>query len=310
MRNFLLATMMVPFLFAPNTAMATKATETRLTRNRIEIAGEILFQSGSDQIAEKSHALLASVAKILKENPDMPVIRITGHTDDVGKAESNQRLSKRRADSVKAYLVSLGVPKDRLEAAGYGEARPRAFGKSPQARKRNRRVDFMLVRPLTVSSMAGFSKSIASGVKGFSGTSGIQAGATAHYAIMDGVTVDLGTHYSQRGAKSDDTTLKMSFIDLPVTGTYTPNIPPIAGIVPNVGGGMVFSLPMGASLDGETLSKGSMQMGAVFAIGGIYEIPLGSMWFQTRYSKALKDAHADVAGLKLGSLDMQAGITF
>jgi hypothetical protein len=309
MYRLLLALLILPLTLNPQAAFAKGDGETRLTRNRIEIAGEVLFESGSAQIQAQSHVLLAKVAKILKENPDLPVIRIAGHTDAVGEADANKKLSARRAKSVQAHLVSLGVPADRLETVGHGESKPRAFGKSPAALKKNRRVDFVLVRPLTVSTVVGLSKSIASGAEGFSGTVGIQVGATGHYAVMDALTVDLGAHYAQRGAKTDEATIKLSYIDIPLTTTYTPSLPALAGIVPNVGGGMLFSLPIGATVNGES-TKGAMQTGVVLALGGTYEIPLGSMWFQTRYTKALKDASADFKGLKVSSFDLQLGMTF
>ena len=89
MHRLLLALLLLALTLAPEAAFAKGDRETRLTRNRIEIAGEVLFESGSAQLQGQSHALLAKVAKILKENPDLPVIRIAGHTDSVGEADAN-----------------------------------------------------------------------------------------------------------------------------------------------------------------------------------------------------------------------------
>ena len=296
-------------LIAPQTATAANKDETRVTRNRIEISGKVLFETGSAQISSKSHALLNQVAKILKDNPDLPNIRIAGHTDDVGDAQQNKKLSSRRAKSVKQYLVSLGVPATRLEAVGYGESRPRSLGKSKKARATNRRVEFVLVRPLTVSANAGLALTMVSGAEGFSGTTGIMAGTTGHYAVMDILTADLGLQFAQRGAKSDEGTLNMSFIDIPITATYT-GLPPLGPVTPHVGAGLMFSLPLSASFNGDSASKGGLQTGVLMKVGGTYEVSIGSVWLNIRYANALSSASSDAEGVKLHSLTMETGVTF
>ena len=296
-------------LMAPHSATAAKKDQTRVTRNRIEISGKVLFETGSAQISSKSHGLLNQVAKVLKENPDLPNIRIAGHTDDVGDAKQNKKLSARRAKAVKKHLVGLGVPASRLEAVGYGESRPRALGKSKKARAKNRRVEFVLVRPITISADTGVVLTMVSGAKGFSGTTGIMAGATGHYAVMDILTADVGFQFAQRGAKSDAGTLKMSFIDVPITATYS-GLPPLGPVMPHVGAGLMLSLPLSASFEGESVSKGSMQTSMVMKVGGTYEVPIGSVWSNIRYANALSSASSDVDGVKLHSLTFEAGVTF
>lgn len=295
-------------LFIPNSANAAKDKETRVTRNRIEISGKVLFETGSAQIQSRSHALLKQVAQVLKENPDIPDILIAGHTDDVGDAQQNKKLSAQRADSVKKYLVSLGVPNTRLATAGYGESRPRALGKSKQARTTNRRVEFVLIRPFTVSADAGLIMTMASGADGVSGTTGIMVGATGHYAVMDILTADLGLQFAQRGASSDAGDLKMSFIDVPITATYS-GLPPLGPVMPHVGAGLMFSLPLSASFEGES-AESAMQTGLVMKVGGAYEVPIGSVWSNIRYVNALSSASPDVDGVKLHSLTIEAGLTF
>jgi len=295
-------------LFIPSVASADKDKQTRVTRNRIEISGKVLFETGSAQIQSRSHPLLNQVAQVLKENPDLPNILIAGHTDDVGDAKQNKRLSAQRADSVKNYLVRLGVTNTRLETAGYGESRPRALGKSKQARTTNRRVEFVLIRPLTVSADIGLIFTMASGPDGTSGTTGIMVGATGHYAVLDILTADLGLQFAQRGATNDLGSLKMSFIDIPVTATYS-GLPPLGPVKPHVGAGLMFSLPLSASLDGEDV-KSSMQTGLVMKVGGTYEVPIGSVWSNIRYVNALSSASPDAEGIKLHSLTFEAGVTF
>ena len=77
------------------------------------------------------------------ENPTISVA-IQGHTDDVGDDNQNLKLSEDRAQVVQAYLVSLGVKKDRLSAKGYGETMPKVENTSEMNRAKNRRTDFVI----------------------------------------------------------------------------------------------------------------------------------------------------------------------
>ena len=72
-------------------------------------------------------------------------ILATGHTDSTGKASYNQKLSLRRAQAVKDYLVSLGIPANSIFIEGKGEAQPVASNKTSQGRARNRRVDVEVI---------------------------------------------------------------------------------------------------------------------------------------------------------------------
>ncbi|MBL0184089.1 MAG: OmpA family protein [Chitinophagaceae bacterium] len=107
-------------------------------------AQNVFFATGSDKLLAKSFPKLNDVVSILKENPSYKV-NIDGHTDDVGKDESNQTLSEKRAASVKAYLVSKGIDESRLTSTGYGETKPVADNKTAAGRAKNRRVE-MTVR--------------------------------------------------------------------------------------------------------------------------------------------------------------------
>ena len=71
-------------------------------------------------------------------------LKLAGHTDNIGSDENNLRLSKDRAESVKAYLVSKGANPSRIEATGYGESQPIASNKTAEGRQKNRRVEFTL----------------------------------------------------------------------------------------------------------------------------------------------------------------------
>ena len=111
---------------------------------RINYASKnIFFITGSSKLSSKSYPALDEVAKILGENTAVK-LSIEGHTDNVGKAEYNQKLSEDRAASVKAYLVSKGVDEARLNAAGFGLTQPVADNKTAAGRAKNRRVELKL----------------------------------------------------------------------------------------------------------------------------------------------------------------------
>jgi outer membrane protein OmpA-like peptidoglycan-associated protein len=102
----------------------------------------ILFETGSANITPSSEDVLAKVIQTLKDNPDINV-EIQGHTDSKGKESSNQKLSERRANSVKTYLVTKGIAKPRLTSKGFGQSKPVASNDTPEGREKNRRIEFL-----------------------------------------------------------------------------------------------------------------------------------------------------------------------
>ncbi|ABG59692.1 OmpA family protein [Cytophaga hutchinsonii] len=105
----------------------------------------LLFETGSDVIVSSSFQSLDDLAKVLRNNP-LYNLYIEGHTDNVGDDEANLDLSKRRAISVKNYLVSKGVGAARLTTDGFGEARPVDTNDTPEGRKKNRRVEMHILQ--------------------------------------------------------------------------------------------------------------------------------------------------------------------
>lgn len=98
------------------------------------------FESGSAKLLPESMNVLDSIANDLLDNPDLN-IEIGGHTDNTGSAATNRRLSKERAETVRAYLVGKGIPAARLTSMGYGPDRPIASNKTEDGRAANRRVE-------------------------------------------------------------------------------------------------------------------------------------------------------------------------
>ena len=104
----------------------------------------IYFDFGKDSIRKQSTRTLSEAAKIFVEYPSLKV-EISGHTDDVGKIDYNKDLSRRRAESVKAYLVSKGVAAERITTRGAGPDEPIAENKTAKGRAKNRRIEFKIV---------------------------------------------------------------------------------------------------------------------------------------------------------------------
>ncbi|MCZ4225407.1 OmpA family protein [Pedobacter rhodius] len=100
------------------------------------------FDLNKATIRSKSFASLNRVAALLVQKNFS--LKLAGHTDNTGSDALNLRLSKARAESVKAYLVSQGANASRIEATGYGEAQPIATNKTAAGRQKNRRVEFTL----------------------------------------------------------------------------------------------------------------------------------------------------------------------
>ena len=113
---------------------------------RLEVGNDILFPSGTADLAAAGRSLLADVAEALHD--DQLEISVEGHTDDVPintvRFPSNWELSSIRATTVARELIALGIPQHRLRVTGYADTRPRAANDSPTHRALNRRVSLVL----------------------------------------------------------------------------------------------------------------------------------------------------------------------
>lgn len=112
----------------------------------IKLDDKVMFDFGkadtdSVKFGVKNRKLLDDVYQILKTNPDI-TIEIGGHTDSKGSDKSNQKLSQRRVESVREYLVGKGVDGSRITAKGYGEGVPVDTNQTADGRENNRRVEF------------------------------------------------------------------------------------------------------------------------------------------------------------------------
>jgi OOP family OmpA-OmpF porin len=101
----------------------------------------INFDFNKATLKPSSYPKLDQMVQILNEYPDYS-LSIAGHTDNVGNDDYNLRLSYERAAAARKYMVSKGVPADRIESRGYGETKPIADNKTKAGQALNRRVDF------------------------------------------------------------------------------------------------------------------------------------------------------------------------
>ena len=111
------------------------------TINTVVGTGEVLFTTGSSRIKAEAYPYLNQIAEALTAQSGATVT-VGGHTDNAGQETDNRRLSQKRADSVRAYLVARGVPALHLFARGYGSSQPVASNATEEGRYRNRRIGF------------------------------------------------------------------------------------------------------------------------------------------------------------------------
>jgi OOP family OmpA-OmpF porin len=111
---------------------------------KVTYAADAFFDFDKSVLKPEGRAALDELVNKI-QGINLEVIVATGHTDSVGSVAYNQRLSVRRAEAVKAYLVSKGIPKDRIYTEGKGKSQPIATNKTAAGRAKNRRVEIEVV---------------------------------------------------------------------------------------------------------------------------------------------------------------------
>jgi outer membrane protein OmpA-like peptidoglycan-associated protein len=106
----------------------------------VTFASGILFPFAQADVLPAGRENLRQLAQSLQRYPGTEVL-IVGHTDNVGTDAANMTLSQRRAESAKSYLMSMGVPGERIRTAGRGESEPVASNETDAGRQQNRRVE-------------------------------------------------------------------------------------------------------------------------------------------------------------------------
>jgi outer membrane protein OmpA-like peptidoglycan-associated protein len=121
-----------------------KYTLVEVKKEKIEIKQQVHFATAKFRVLPDSFPLLNQVAQVLQDFPKMRV-SIEGHTDNVGGEAMNMKLSQRRAEAVRDYLISRGISPQRLEAIGYGPTKPLASNKTAKGKGKNRRTEFRII---------------------------------------------------------------------------------------------------------------------------------------------------------------------
>ena len=135
-----------PAPVAPSTAAPTPAAPVApaATVQKVTYAADAFFDFDKSVLKPEGKAKLDDLAGKV-QGINLEVIIAVGHTDSVGTDAYNQKLSVRRAEAVKAYLVSKGIDKSRVYTEGKGEKQPVADNKTAAGRAKNRRVEIEVV---------------------------------------------------------------------------------------------------------------------------------------------------------------------
>lgn len=102
------------------------------------------FETGKDIIRSESYESLNELATLMKKKPSWK-LKISGHTDNVGKPAANMELSKKRAMAVKKYLAAQGISDDRFVVKWYGQTQPLVPNTTPENKQKNRRVEMLII---------------------------------------------------------------------------------------------------------------------------------------------------------------------
>jgi OOP family OmpA-OmpF porin len=110
----------------------------------VMLLNSLIFEVAKSKIEPTSYGELDMVVNMMKESPRM-VIQLEGHTDYLGDATKNLKLSQQRVDAVKAYLVAKKVNKNRVKTKAFGGANPLSRDDTPEAHRMNRRVELRIL---------------------------------------------------------------------------------------------------------------------------------------------------------------------
>jgi len=107
--------------------------------------GAIVFETGKAIIKPESEPVLQQLKSFLDLKKQITLVRIEGHTDNVGNAKDNLKLSGDRALAVRTWLTGHTIDSKRLIAVGFGDTKPVADNKTEEGRGQNRRTEFVVV---------------------------------------------------------------------------------------------------------------------------------------------------------------------
>ena len=129
---------------APAATPAPAPAPAPVAAQKVTYAADAFFDFDKSVLKPEGRAKLDDLVSKIK-GINLEVIIAVGHTDSVGAAAYNQKLSVRRAEAVKAYLVSKGIERNRVYTEGKGESQPIADNRTAEGRAKNRRVEIEVV---------------------------------------------------------------------------------------------------------------------------------------------------------------------
>jgi outer membrane protein OmpA-like peptidoglycan-associated protein len=138
----LMASVGMTYQFGKGTSSPSSEVKSSRDSLALKLSGNS-FDFRSSDLKPEAKAQLEKVAETITKNPSVN-IRVEGHTDSVGSEKRNDRLSRLRALSVKAFLVEHGVGASRISTNGFGSSKPIADNKTEEGRAQNRRVEIYL----------------------------------------------------------------------------------------------------------------------------------------------------------------------
>lgn len=128
---------------APKPEPAKPKLDFQMENGHLKLPGPVVFESGKAILKPESDAVLDVVKQYLEAKPEVTLLRIEGHTDNVGIPAENQTLSELRSMAVAKWLVAKGVDCKRVLPVGFGQEKPVADNKTPEGREQNRRTAFV-----------------------------------------------------------------------------------------------------------------------------------------------------------------------
>ncbi len=131
--------------YEDNDGCPDKKPEIAVEKGKAIILEGVKFASGSARLTPQSKIILDKVVRTLQEYPEIQV-EIRGYTDNTGSLAGNMRLSQKRAEAVRAYLIEKGIDGSRIKAKGYGPQNPIADNKTAEGRAKNRRIEFFRIK--------------------------------------------------------------------------------------------------------------------------------------------------------------------
>lgn len=105
----------------------------------------LIFAQGKAYIQPQSYAELDEVVEMMDDNKQI-IIQLEGHTDNLGDAQANVKLSEKRVEAVKKYIVGKGISKNRIKTKAFGGSQPINNAVTPDARNMNRRVEMRILQ--------------------------------------------------------------------------------------------------------------------------------------------------------------------